>query len=91
MGKCNIRLVYSPEVVPDNQTAVYVIRRQTEDHSPAGLIYRLTPALADMLSHITPDKLEETSRKIAKHNIKELFEIRAMTDKEFTALTKPSS
>jgi len=84
MGKRNIRFAYSPEVVSNDRPVIYVIRRPTDDHPRAGLVYRITDHLADILAHISPNKLEEISRDIADHDVKELFDIRPMTEEDFT-------
>jgi len=74
MGKRNIRFDYSPDIVIDDQPVVYVIRRAKGDRPASGLVYRLRPMLVDKLAHIDPTRLEELSRRIAKHSIAELFE-----------------
>jgi len=87
MGKRNIRFAYSPELVINNRPVVYVIRRSEKDHPQAGFSYRLSDHLADILANIQPDHLEAISRDIAGHDARELFEIRPMTERDFT-LTK---
>ena len=79
MGKRNIRLDYSPDIVDDDQPVVYVIRRVEGKTSARGLAYRLRPLLAEMLADIDPKRLEELSRDIASHSLPELFEVNDLT------------
>ena len=82
MGKRNIRFDYSPEVVRNDRPVVYVIRRPIDDRPHAGLIYRINDRLADILANISSDKLEQISRDIANHDVKELFEYTSGMDVE---------
>lgn len=91
MGKQNIRLAYSPKVVPNEWPVVHVIRRPADNQPAEGLAYHLKPMLIDILSHITPDRLERTSRDIAKHSIDELFEVRPLTADELEQSRSPET
>jgi len=83
LGKQNIRLAWSRAMAKEPRwPIVYVIRRGAEGRPKSGLAYRIGDRLAELLSRLSPDRLEELSRQIAEHHPLELFEIRPLTDEE---------
>ena len=88
-GKRNIRLDHSPEVVLDNQPAVYVIRHSSDARPREGLVYHLTDKLTAIMADISPDRLEQISRDIASCDVDELFAVRPMTADELASGQTP--
>jgi formylmethanofuran dehydrogenase subunit E len=82
LGKQNIRFAFSPEVVRDGRSVVFVIRRPAGGRPAVGFAYRVNDKLAAMLAGMTPERLEAMSRDIAGRTASELFEIHPLSEAE---------
>lgn len=88
IGKQNIRFAVPPRTVEDEWPSVAVIRHAAPGHPAAGLIYRLTPLLREIMSEIKLDRLEAVARDIADRTVDDMFDVRAMTAEEVNILTE---
>jgi formylmethanofuran dehydrogenase subunit E len=79
LGKRNIRMDFSREIVTDDQPVVDVIRRTDDDQEAAGLRYTLNTALIEIMSGITPDRLEQIGRDIASRDVETLFDVQPLS------------
>jgi len=85
MGKQNIRFDFDPQLVGNEQPAVYVIRRPHGEHGSCGFVYHMKDALTALMARIVPGQLEEISREIADHQVKELLAVRPLTGEELAS------
>lgn len=84
LGKQNIRFDHAPDVLADGWPVVQVVRLQDSQRPSAGVTYRATDCLHERLQQITPERLEDGSRELARSAVEALFEVRAMTDAELS-------
>jgi len=83
-GKCNLRMEASEEVLARGWPVVHVIRLPAADRPAAGIAYAGTAALHDVLRRVTPENLEEISRRLAADDVARLFDIAPMSPLEMT-------
>jgi len=85
MGKCNLHLDWDPARLGDHWPVVSVVRPERDGQPAVGVLYRPRAKLAAILESIDPERLEEISRDIARHDVDDLFEVRPMTGRELVA------
>lgn len=82
MGKRNIRLDYSPDIVRGDKPVVHIVRYAQESQPAKGFVYEVSDELSALISGMTPDRLESISRQIAAGEPSRWFTIRPMTPDE---------
>ncbi len=90
LGKQNIRFGYSEEVLLPGWPVVYIIRHEKPDRPAEGVMYEGTETLHRFFANVTPERLEQDSRKLATADVSELFRIEAMGANEFAVLERAS-
>jgi len=83
MGKRNLWLRESHEVLADGWPVVHVVRLPERDRPAEGLSYTATCALHGWMENLKPERMEEASRELAREDVANLFRITSMREREF--------
>ncbi len=81
-GKRNLRLEESAQVLARGWPVVHVLRLPEADRPVEGMTYAARKALHETLSGVTPENLEEISRRLAADDVARLFDIAPMSPLE---------
>jgi len=80
MGKCNLHLTWEPKRWGDAWPVIAVVRPAREGQAAAGVLYKPRPALKAFLERMTPDRIEELSREMARTRVEDFFEVSPATN-----------
>jgi len=83
MGKRNLWLRDSAEVLSNRWPVVHVVRLPDGGRPAEGLSYTATCALHGWMEHLKPERLEEDSRALAREDVTKMFRITSMGEREF--------